>query len=99
VRSDGKSFGLLRLNNKGEMAVSATPAIGNAWTKVTALHTDKPNEVVIEISDKSMKVIFNGTQSIVKEGLELASGRIVIQGGADPKPAEISIGELAVTPT
>jgi hypothetical protein len=44
-------------------------------------------------------VIFNGTQSITKDGIEAASGRIVLLGAADPKPAEISIGALTVTPT
>lgn len=98
VRSDGKAFGLLRINNKGEVAVSATAAIANAWTKVPALHTDQPNDVVIEITGATMKVTFNGTQSISKDGLEAASGRIVLVGAADPKPAEISIGALTVTP-
>ena len=99
VRSDGKNYGLVRLNNKGEFFVSGTAPQGpTAWTKHPALHADpsQPNEAVIELAGGTLRLHLNGTHAVTKDGLHAPNGRIVLAAGADPKPAELAVGAFEI---
>jgi hypothetical protein len=97
-RSDGKTYGLLRLNSKGEFAAGATAKGAAAWTRHPALHADpsQPNEAVLDCTGTVVRVSFNGTPAFEQDGIEAPSGRIVLVGGGDPKPIELGISAFSV---
>jgi hypothetical protein len=98
VRSDGKTFTLVNLNNKGEFIVRTDPKAPLAWIRHPALHADpaQPNEAMIELAGSTLRLTVNGTLAVTKDGLQAPTGRLVLGGAADPKPAEISIAALSI---
>jgi hypothetical protein len=99
VRSDGKTFAVVRLNNKGEFfAGTSAEAASSTWTRHPALHADpsQADEAVVELAGNTLRLSLNGALAVTKDGVQAPTGRVVIAGSANPKPAEISIGALSV---